>query len=200
LGVADRVILTAPAPQSAAILRASELDAGLRDALAAELDRGTYRRCISLTFAYGRRPDLPWYALVNTDRRHPIAWLACEHDKPGRAPAGQGLLTAQMGHDWSVAHWDAVERGTYGQGAPLMPPLDAVCAMVTSLAGDLGAPLWANAQRWRYSLPDGRCDGELLNGTGSGLSFAGDFLTGLGRLHLAIQSGRETAARMIAEL
>jgi predicted NAD/FAD-dependent oxidoreductase len=200
LAMADRVLLTPPAPQIADILRASELEAGLRDTLVAELGRASYRRCISITLAYGQRPEVPWYALVNIDRRHPISWLACEHDKPGRAPAGAGLLTAQMSHDWSLAHWDAVERGTYGQGAPLASPLDSVAELVRALAGDLGAPLWANAQRWRYALHDSGCDGGLLNGTHSGLYFAGDFLASPARLHLALQSGRDTAARILAEL
>jgi predicted NAD/FAD-dependent oxidoreductase len=200
LAMADCVLLTPPAPQIADILRASELEAGLRDTLVAELGRASYRRCISITFAYARRPLVPWYALVNIDRRHPIAWLACEHDKPGRAPDGHGLLTAQMAHAWSVDHWDAVERGTYGEGGPLIAPLDTVAAMVRALAGELGPPLWANAQRWRYALHDGGCDGELLNGTRSGLYFAGDFLASPARLHLALQSGRDTAARILAEL
>jgi renalase len=72
--------------------------------------------------------------------------------------------------------------------------------MVRALAGDLGAPLWANVQRWRYALPDSGCDGGTLNGSGSGLYFAGDFVAGLGRLHLALASGREVAARMLDEL
>lgn len=200
LGAADRVLLTAPAPQSAAIVRASAIDAGLRADLAGELDKASYRRCISVTLAYGRRPELPWYAIVNVDRGHPIAWLACEHDKPGRAPADVGLITAQMGHAWSVAHWDAVARGTYGLGGPLPAPLGEVDTLARGLVGDLGAPRWANAQRWRYALPDSSCDGERLNGTGSGLYFAGDFLAMPGRLHLALAAGRETAARILADM
>ncbi|MEI7768703.1 MAG: FAD-dependent oxidoreductase [Chloroflexales bacterium] len=200
LGVADRVLLTPPAPQIADIVRASALHARLRAALLAELGRASYRRCISITFAYGRRPDLPWYALVNADRRHAIAWLACEHAKPGRAPAGAGLLTAQMSHAWSVAHWEVVERGIYGKGSPLVHPLADVAALVRDLAGDLGPPLWADAQRWRYALHDVGCDGDLLNATGSGVYIAGDFLASPARLHLAMQSGRQVAARMLAEL
>jgi predicted NAD/FAD-dependent oxidoreductase len=200
LGRYDAALLTAPAPQSAAILRASPLDPQLREALAAELDRAAYRRCISLSMAYERRPELPWYALVNLDRGHPISWLACEHDKPGRAPAGAGLLTAQMAPAWSEQHWEALPRGSYGEGAPLPAALAALAATLRELAGDLGPPLWANAQRWRYALPDSGCDGALLNGSGSRIYFAGDFLPGQGRMHLALHSGREVAAQIIAEL
>jgi hypothetical protein len=200
LGVADRVLLTPPAPQIADILRASDLEADRCGALLAELGKASYRRCISISLAYGRRPDVPWYALVNPDRRHLIAWLACEHAKPGRAPAGAGLLTAQMSHAWSLAHWDVVERGTYGKGSPLVHPLAEVAALVRGLAGDLGPPLWADVQRWRYALHDEGCDGELLNASGSGIYIAGDFLSSPARLHLAMQAGRQVAARLLAEL
>lgn len=194
LGAFDRVLLTAPAPQAAAILAASVIEPALRDTLVAELGKASYRRCISITMAYLRRPDVPWFALLNLDRQHPIAWLACEHRKHGHAPAEQGLITAQMGHAWSLARWEDLPKGSYGVTAPLPAPIAEADALAQSLLGDLGAPQWANAQRWRYALHDAGCDFDTLNGTGSGLFFAGDYTAGLARVHLAIESGWRAAS------
>ncbi len=182
---ADFVLLTPPAPQTAEILAASDLDAILKDALLGELSHASYRRCISLAVAYPRRIDRPFYALVNTDRAHPIAWLALEHAKaPERCPPGHSLLIAQMAARWSHEHWhapaDQLER--------------LIAPQVAALLGeDLGAPLWSDLYRWPYALPDRGADFATLNGGSGGLFFAGDYTAGLGRIHLAIQSGWRVA-------
>ena len=181
----DLILLTPPAPQTADILAASDLDADAKAALLAELARATYRRCISLALAYGRPIARPFYALVNIDRAHPISWLALEHAKaPDRCPPGHSLLIAQMASGWSFAHWDA--------------PADELERLVVDQVGallseDTRAPLWSDVQRWRYALPDGGADFDALNASGSGLFFAGDYTSGQGRLHLAIESGWRAA-------
>jgi renalase len=191
VGVADAVLLTAPAGQCAEILVASEIDGSLKERLAAELAKGTYRRCISVALAYDRPLERPYYALLNADRGHPIAWLGLEHAKGAeRCPPGYSLLIAQMAPGWSRERWEA--------------PADAigpeVAGMLSELLGEeLRRPLWWDRQGWRYALPDGGCDFEALNGTGSGLFFAGDFTAGQGRVHLSIESGRR-AAELIAAL
>ncbi len=67
------VLLTPPAPQTAAILAASSIDPTVQAQLLAALAPARYRPCLSLAFAYAHRPVPPWYALLNLDRRHPIA-------------------------------------------------------------------------------------------------------------------------------
>jgi renalase len=185
VGSANAVLLTAPAGQSAEIVAASELDASLKEQLAAALARGVYRRCISLALAYARPLERPYYALINADRTHPIAWLALEHTKGAeRCPPGHSLLLAQMAPGWSNAHWD--------------DPADQIGPQVAALASDilgedLRRPLWWDRQGWRYSQPDATCDFGALNSTGSGLFFAGDFAAGQGRVHLALESGWRAA-------
>jgi renalase len=195
IGPADLVLLTPPAPQTAGILAASDLDADAKAALLAELAHATYRRCISLALAYDRPIARPFYALVNIDRAHPIAWLALEHAKaPDRCPPGHSLLIAQMAARWSLDHWetpaDDLER--------------LVADQVGALLGeDTRAPLWFDVQRWRYALPDSGAGFDALNAFGSGLFFAGDYTSGQGRLHLAIESGWRAASaidRALAEL
>lgn len=190
LGEADLVLLTAPAPQSAAIIAASTIDATLRERLVAELGKASYRRCLSVTLGYDTTVVRPFYALVNTDRQHPISWLALEQLKgPERCPAGSALLVAQMAPQWSVDHWETAPDELAGKVALLVEEL---------LVEGLGSPRWFDIQRWRYALPDGRCDIEALHSGGSGLYFAGDFTAGQGRVHLAIEQGWQVAELIAA--
>ncbi|MCX7860470.1 MAG: FAD-dependent oxidoreductase [Chloroflexus sp.] len=195
LGQFDAVLLTAPAPQSAAILAAGDL-APASAALIAALHSVQYRRSISITVAFPHRPAVPWYALVNIDRHHPISWLACEHDKPGRAPEGIGLLIAQMSHEWAVAHWDELQKGTFLPNDPLPPPVAEALAAMQALAGDLGAPLWIDLQRWRYALPDTATPLTTMDR----IAVAGDMVAGQGRVHLAIEDGWRAADQIRALL
>jgi renalase len=182
---ADLVLLTPPAPQTADILAASDFDPNAKAALLAELARATYRRCISLALAYDWPITRPFYALVNIDRAHPIAWLALEHAKaPERCPLGHSLLIAQMAARWSLDHWET----------PVEELEHLVADQVGALLGEeTRAPLWCDVQRWRYALPDSSADFDALNTSGSGLFFAGDYMSGPGRLHLAIESGWRVA-------
>jgi hypothetical protein len=193
LDTADAVLLTPPAPQTAEIIAASSLARNMQRALLNELGKASYRRCLSVALAYPRRPDVPWYALVNLDHQHPVAWLGCEHEKTGHAPLHVGLMLAQMSHDFSVHHWDAIEKGTYEDEIRAHSLLIHIHAYVQQLAGTLGAPLWADVHRWRYALPASHADFDTLNRTGSGLYFAGDYVDEKGRVHQAIERGWQVA-------
>lgn len=200
LAEADYVLLTPPPPQIVHLLRESTLPAQQRHDLLAMLEPVSYRPCLSVTLAYARRPELPWYAAINTDRQHPITWLACEHDKPARAPQPNGLFTAQMSPEFSRAHWGEAVKGTYGtDAAPLPAYIATIHTLVEQVVGqELGTPLWANVHRWRYALPEAGVSFERLNASGSGLFFAGDFTSGRGRVHLAIESGWQAGERIAA--
>jgi predicted NAD/FAD-dependent oxidoreductase len=186
---ADAVLLTPPAPQTRELLGRSELPNGRAEELLRELAQATYRPCLSVTLGYERPPrPRPWYAMVNTDRKHPISWLAYEHLKPDRHMAGQGVVIAQMAPVWSHEHRDDT--------------IEALAATVanqvsTLLDEELRQPHWADREFWPYALPDHGCDGARLH-TGDGLFFAGDYLLGQGRLHLAIESGWAAAQQIDA--
>jgi renalase len=185
VGTADAVLLTPPAPQTAEILAMSDFDPPLRDMLVRELIHVPYRRCLTVTLAYNRPIERPFYALVNVDRQHPMAWLALEHTKGSeRCPPGHSLLIAQMAGPFSMQQWDA----------PAEELASAVIEIVSMALGeDLRPPLWYDRQGWRYALPDGMANPAVLNTTQTGLFFAGDYTVGLGRIHLAIRSGQEIA-------
>ena len=191
VGEADAVLLTPPAPQTSAILAQSQLDPALRERLITALAPAQYRRCISVALGYARRFDPPWYAAINADRQHPVVWLGLEHRKdPLRAPADQSLLVAQLAPAASLAWWDMPLAELVAQISPLV---------ATLLADDPGAPLWADRQGWRYALPDGTADAATLAlARDHGLWFAGDFLTGAGRIHRAIASGEAAGAALAA--
>ncbi len=187
VGEADMVLLTPPAPQASAIMVDSDLPTDAKAALVGEIDKAEYTRCLSFALPYTRTIERPFYALINTDRKHPIAWLALEHAKgPERCPEGSSLLQAQMAPQWSLDHWDA----------PVEELAPQVTELVSALLGeDLRDPLWCDRQGWRYAQPMSGADFAMLNSTGAehGLFFAGDYTAGQGRVHLAIESGWRVA-------
>lgn len=190
LGSADAVLFTAPAPQTAALIAASALPAAAQAVLQTELAQARYRPCLTLTLGYPPLlRDRPFYALVNSDKQHPIAWLAYEHRKPGRDMAGQHVLIAQMAAGWSTEHEADPE--------PLLA--EQIGALLQELLGEpLPAPRWTNRQGWRYALPDSGADFHSLNSAQPGLFFAGDFTAGQGRLHRAIEEGWRVAELIAA--
>lgn len=190
VAAADAVLLTPPAPQTRAIIAASALPPAPQGVVLRELERATYRACLTLTLGYP--PTLrerPFYALVNTDRGHPIAWLAYEHLKPARPTGDQHVLIAQMAPEWSNAHWnDTLEE--------LATPITALIADL--LRESLPTARWADRQGWRYALPERGANFERLNHALPGLFFAGDYTAGQGRVHLAIEQGWRVAERITA--
>jgi predicted NAD/FAD-dependent oxidoreductase len=191
----DAVLLTAPAPQTAALLRDSDLGDADAEALAAAAGEAYYREQFTVVWAFDKRLDRPgaFYALVNADEHggsgggHAVAWLAFESDKPGRAPDGATLLLAQMGAAWTHDHFDD------GRDAVVASAAEAVA----DLLGPLPDPLWTDTQRWRYSLPDGQADTDTLEAAADhGLFFAGDWTAGKGRVHLALEEGLAVAERV----
>lgn len=182
-GLFDAVLLTPPAPQTRDLVAASRMENALQRRLAEALGAVAYRTQLTLILAYSRRIERPgpFYALLNTDRQHAIAWLGFEEDKPGHVPEGQSLLVAQMAPAWSEP------RFRHDLGA-LWP--EAAEEVSTLLGQDLRQPAWADKQGWRYALPEEAADaGTLAEGQAAGLFFAGDALVGKGRVERALQTG-----------
>ncbi len=182
LGPFRAVVLTPPSPQAAAHAPFDDL----AQALAAV----TYRSQFGIVLAFDTPVALPHgaYALVNAPADgHAVAWLADETRKPNRAPDGAGLLVAQMSDAWTQAHYDADRADV----------VTAATEHIEALAGALPARLWADTQRWRYSLPDGGVRAARA-GEARGLYVAGDAVAGQGRAHLALETGLDAAARLLA--
>lgn len=186
-GPFDAVLLTPPAPQTAALLRASTMPDALQDTLVDGVDAASYTSQFAFILSYDTpipRPD-GVYALLNTDRQHPIAWLSFEDDKPGHVPKGESLLIAQMAPDWTTARMEDPPDALVDEVVP---------EVANVLDADLGAPAWFDTQRWRYALPTKAADADALAaGAPYGLFFAGDALVGRGRVGRALETGLDAA-------
>lgn len=189
----DALLFTPPAPQTSALLQASQLDPTIIDQLCQGLAPATYRPCLSITLAFAGRVDFPFYALVNSDRLHPFSWVAFEHDKdPSRVPAGQTLVTIQLSPAASTNWWQSDEATLINE---LVPGLNQL------LGSSLPSPLWLDRQGWQYAQPNGKADHTILAAyeQSDKLYFTGDALAGLGRVHLAMEHGMQIAQRIIAQ-
>ena len=191
----DAVLLTPPGPQSAHLLRSSDLDRQL----VAALDAVPYRSQFTVAWGFDTPVEKPAdvYALVNaTDHgaaggAHEVAWLAYESDKPNRAPEGATLVLAQMSPAWTQAHYDHDTTDVVA----------AATRAVESLVGTLPAALWTDTQRWRYALPDAPLAPQAVEqAEAQRLFLAGDLTAGTGRVHLALEEGLAVADRIATAL
>ncbi|TQQ81376.1 NAD(P)/FAD-dependent oxidoreductase [Halonotius roseus] len=194
-GPFDAVVLTPPAPQTADLLRATELVDGEGDLAAATdaVDQVPYRTIRAVLLHYPFEIDRPYYALVNDDREHEIGWLSRESCKPGHVPAGEELLVVQMAPDWSTANYDI----------PLDDAASEVAEQAAQLLDDdrLTEPDWVDDQGWRYALPDAGVDSEAVAPLEAhGLYVAGDWVVGEGRAHEALWCGVDVGERLAATI
>lgn len=183
----DAVLLTPPAPQVDALLSASALPDLPVLPLRSAVQQAAYQSQFTVILCFEEpiaRPD-NYYALINTDREHAIAWLSFEDDKPGHVPAGQSVLIAQMAPGWTEAQYDEERSRVAERGE----------AAVRALLPQVLPPLaWADIQRWRYALPTASMEIAALADVGAyGLFVAGDSVAGSGRVHVALQQGLDVA-------
>jgi hypothetical protein len=198
---ADAVVLTPPAPTTAYLLDRADWDDdrgdggdgedpdSLREDLVAAAADVPYRTLLTVALHYPDRTDLPYYALVNTDKDHDLGWVSREECKPGHVPDGESLLVVQPSPEWSRRRYDEADD-------------DVAVAAADRAAELLDDPDryqfdWADVVRWRDALPDAGADRETLaRGADADLFFAGDWVVGEGRIHAALRSGLETGERL----
>ena len=191
---AEKLVLSAPAPQSAHLLD------GLSDQLAASARLARYDPCWTVLLGFAEPASPPDGALEDADG--PVSW-ARWHSRDGRCS-----LVLQAGPDWSrdwleapaeqVADtlWQAFQgqafRGQAFRGQNFQE----------KLAGQTGgpgvAPAYRAAHLWRYArlaraVPE---DAPRLSADKS-LCLAGDWLAGP-RVEAAWQTGRQAAAALLA--
>ncbi|WP_049894013.1 NAD(P)/FAD-dependent oxidoreductase [Halogranum rubrum] len=188
-GPFDSLLLTPPAPQTAALLAESKWNDERLPALIEAVGAVSYRTIRTYVLDYGFELDVPYYALVNTDKNHAVGWLSREECKPGHVPDGETLLVVQMSPEWSTDHYDD----------PLDESVPTVAQMVAELLDDerLATPEWVDDQGWRYALPnDGAVDDVIRSAEDERLYFAGDWVVGDARVHAALWNGIETGERI----
>ena len=179
LGCFDRVVLTAPPAQTAALLTNVAPD------IAAKAAAVSMKPCWASMVAFDRPLPVPFDgAFINTGA---LSWVARTSSKPGRTPnPDRWVLHAHA--DWSNAHLEDVaahvSRALLG-------------AFFDAMRLPKRAPLWAQSHRWRYALADDPLeDGCLLDGS-SRVVACGDWTNG-NRVEGAFLSG-QIAARRIEE-
>ncbi len=196
LGDFGQLLITVPASQAVEIIEGSRgamnvASTGWSDVVCTVLSKAHYNPLLSVMLGYGIGLRLrPYYALVNTDKAHPISWLAWEHEKaPERVPQGAGLLIAQMAPRYTLDHWYMPDSGI----------VEDVGRLVAELINeDLPPPVFTDVRRWRYALPGEEADEVVVNAASlpQGLAFCGDGFVG-GRVHLALEDGIRVAQQII---
>jgi predicted NAD/FAD-dependent oxidoreductase len=188
-GPFDALLLNPPAPQTAELLRTAEWDAPLRETLVEAVGDVAYGSVWSAVLHYPFALDVPYYALVNTDKEHAVGWISREECKAGHVPDGETLLIVQASGAWSTAHYDD-------------DPAENVATLAAHTAEilddeRLADPAWTDHQGWRYALPEGGVDrGPVDSAREAGLYLLGDWVAGEGRLHAAIANGLDAGERV----
>ena len=191
VGCYDQLLITLPAPQAVALIQVSQFNNNeQRDAICTQLGVSCYNPLLSIMLGYRPRPrPRPYYALVNTDKAHPISWLAWEHEKaPERVPEGAGLLIAQMAPQYSREHQETLPSELFQD----------VAERVSRLIDEpLSEPFFTDVQYWQDALPAEKADAEKLNALTRpmGLAFCGDAFVG-GRVHLSLEHGIHIAQQL----
>ncbi|MDO9354501.1 MAG: FAD-dependent oxidoreductase, partial [Solirubrobacteraceae bacterium] len=174
LGSFDAVIVTAPAPQTAELVRVAS------PALAERAGSVAFEPCWSVMAAWNEPLDLPFNAAAG----HGLTWAVSDGAKPGRddrerwvLQADDALSTALLEQTPEAVGRDLLDRFAALAGRPLPEP------------GHVAA------HRWLYSRPRTPLDEPFLrDGT---LLMAGDWCGGR-TAGDAVRSGRAAAAALIA--
>jgi renalase len=187
----DSILITIPASQASELLKASRFVREMQPAIYEHLNAARYNPLISVMLGYRPKPQVrPYYALVNTDKAHPISWLAWEHEKTSkRVPAETGLLIAQMAPQYSLDHWQTPDADI----------IQGVAMLVADLIDEpLPAPIFTSITRWQDALPATKADANALNKLTLpiGLAFCGDAFVG-GRIYLALEHGMAVARQLL---
>ncbi len=178
----DRVILTAPIPQSSLLLWSLGESRPVANA--------RYRSCLTIMLGYDKPlVDVPYHALIDVEQRHPLTWISLESVKsPGRAPEGQTAMVLQMSPAYSHSHYQTEDEKV----------LKDVLAWIRQLYGaEFAEPVAVDTKRWKYSQPETVAVFESVNRHHNGIILAGDGLTA-GRIEKAFESGL-MAARLILD-
>lgn len=168
-----RVVLTIPAPQISPLL-------GGAHPFATQSDRVVMAPCLTLMAAFPI--DSPRPFATRLDPSHPLAWVAQDSTKPGRA---QGAVTwvAQASHAFSNEY---LEESPDDIAARMLPLLAEILGL------DPARALYVRAHRWRYAHTSTPLGQPFLRNDDRTLYAGGDWCIG-SRAESAWQSGRAIA-------
>jgi predicted NAD/FAD-dependent oxidoreductase len=180
---ARAALLTAPAPQTLALVA----DAPLAPAVVDTLAGIAFEPCFAVLAGYDDAPPPPWPA-VRVEGHPDLAWAA--HDGSRRAPGGANptVLVLHATPAFTRARWDTshddVARDLLDAAAALVPWADR--------------HTWRDVHRWRYARPLATRPTPFLVAA-PGLLVAGDAF-GSDRIEGAFLSGLAAAAALAGDL
>ncbi len=182
-GPFDALLLNPPAPQTAALLSETGVEAANR--LGDAADEVRYQTGWTAVLGYDFDLDAPYYALASADEEHDVGWIGREEQKPGHVPDGESVLIVQASPEWAAERYDA----------PPQENVDALTRHAADIIGDqrLLTPDWTDHQGWRYALAvEGVDDDALRSAAEENVYAAGDWVAGEGRVDAALRNGLET--------
>lgn len=174
----SRLVLTAPLPQSLAMLAAGGVE--LPSPLAGELAVLTYHPCLALLLTLEGPSAVPaeGVALV----AGPVRWIA-DNSKKGISPGGAAAVTVHLSPAFAAEHYDKTET-------------ELAALVLPGIESRLGSPVMkVTLQRWRYSEPAATYAQPCVWLSELGLGFAGDAFGGP-RVEAAALSGLALAEQM----
>ncbi len=175
LGSFDWVVLTAPAPQTAALLpQSSQL--GARSAAAA------MRGCFALMLGFDEQVELPFDAALVRDAD--ISWISVNSSKPGRATAC--CLVVHSTNAWADVHLD---DGIESVARHLRNEFSAVTGI------DVDAAPHCRVHRWRFANIDTQPGSDFFIDADSRIAACGDWFV-RGRVEAAFASAAALCASL----
>jgi renalase len=175
---AGRLVLTSPAPQSLALLKAGGV--ALPDALAGELASLDYHPCLALLVVLDAPSRVPAAGTVPTGGN--IRWLA-DNTLKGIAPGVPAALTVHTTPEFARTHYAKSEAEIAALLQPELAPWIN------------GGIVSATLHRWRYSEPRVTFREPSLWLPELNLGLAGDAFGGP-KVEGAVRSGLDLAARL----
>ena len=175
LGAFDAVLLAVPAPQAVPLLGPAPR---LAEVAASALLRPTWAALLDFATALA----LPFDGAFVKDS--PLAWIARDSGKPGRAAGERWVVHASS--SWSEAHlWEDAEDVAW-----------ALTRAFARVAGRDDVPLFETAHRWRFALPEPSLGVDCLFDADLRLGACGDWCLAP-RLEGAFLSGVALAGRLL---
>lgn len=175
----DRVIVTAPAPQTYALI-------GGLDIAFNPIAAGVMTPCWAGLLSYaGTLEALP--DIVRGGDEGPLGWAARDSSKHGRESVEN--IVVHAGGAWSGRHFE-------DEGDAV---IEKMAAALAEIAGEAAlVPVQGVAHRWRYARVDKALNTPFLSGCEGRILACGDWCIG-GRAEAAFDSGRLAAQHLAGE-
>ncbi|QEG37584.1 protoporphyrinogen oxidase [Bythopirellula goksoeyrii] len=177
LGAYDMVIISAPAPQTAQLLRDVP-------ELAEQADRVEMSGCWAVMLALEESLALPFDAAFI--HQSPLSWIARNNSKPNRSPEPETWIL-HASPEWSETN---LERSAEQVAADLLEEF------WRSIGTQPRAIKYITAHRWRFALPTSPLESRCLFDTGLQVGACGDWCGGP-RVEGAFLSGAAVADRLL---